>query len=223
MMRAMRVVFLQECRLLYRDTQTWVAPFCFFALILFLFPLAFPFMPVETKRLFPGCVWIVSVFANCFSLQTLFLSDLENNSLEQWALSPTPFSLLLTAKLAAYWLATQLPSLALTLLLSLLLNLDNHITFVLMISLLLSSPVIVLLCSLSLALTLGLKQPGAVLGLMLIPLMIPVVMLGCEACELASLGLGITHCLAAIAGLSLLSLIALPPALAYTLRLGMDH
>lgn len=223
MKQAVRVIFLHECKLLYRHKQSWVAPFCFFALILFLFPLAFPSISSEKNQLFSGSVWIATIFANSYSLQTLFLSDLENQSLAQWALSPTPLSLLILAKLAAIWLATQLPLLILTFILSLFVNLDSHTTAVLIISLCLGSPIVMLLCSLSLALTLGLKQQGALLGLMLIPLIIPVFILGINVSELASLHLEITHQLAAMAGICLLSMITLPAVIAFALRISLDH
>lgn len=223
MMHAMRVIFTQECKLLYRQATAWVTPLCFFAIILFLFPLAFPTLSIEAKHGLPGCVWIASVFANSYSLQTLFLSDLENLSIEQWALAPTPFSLLVSAKVAAIGLATQVPLLILTGLLCLIFKLSPELSAVLLISLCLGSPIIILLCSLSLALTLGLKHQGALLGLILIPLMIPLFILGINACELAALDLNAMHAIAAIAGLCLLSVIALPPAIAFALRVGMDH
>lgn len=220
MIKSMQVIFIHECQLLHRETQQWVTPLTFFTLILCLFPLAFPGIRADAL---PACVWIASLFASCLSLQTIFLSDLEKNSLEQWALSPTPLALLMLAKLTAYWLMTQLPLILLTVLLGFFLNIDMNTMMVLILSLLLSSPIIVLLCSLSLALTLGLKQQGLLLGLIVIPLVLPLFILGMNATLLAQQHLGVIHTLAAIAGVCLLSLITLPLAIAASLRIALDH
>lgn len=220
MIKAMRVIFINECKLLHRQTQEWATPLTFFALILFLFPLAFPNLRAEAL---PACVWIASLFASCLSLQTLFLSDLEKNSLAQWALAPTPLALLVMAKLAAYWLITQLPLILFTLILSFFLNINENTVFILILSLLLSSPTIILLCSLSLALTVGLKQQGLLLSLIVIPLVLPLLILGMNASLLAEQGASVIHLLAAMAGISLLSVIALPPAIAAALRIALDY
>jgi heme exporter protein B len=219
MMQAMRVIFHHECKLLRRHAHEWAIPLAFFALILFLFPLAFT---ISTPML-PGCVWIAAIFANCLSLQTLFLSDLEKNSLEQWALAPTPFALLLLAKLAAHWVMTQLPFILFTVMLCLLFNINAYSTTVLILSLLLSSPVLILLCSLSLALAAGLKQQGLLLGLIITPLILPLFILGVNASVLAAHGGNVVHPLAAMAGICLLSIVCLPAAISSAWRMAIDH
>lgn len=220
MLNALIITFLNEGKLLFRKKREWLTPLLFFILLFFLFPLAFPLDAEHFQTYLPGCLWIAALFANYLSLQTLFTSDLETDSLTQWALAPTPLTLLIIAKLAAHWVVTQLPLILLSIALACLLKMNLYSLLILGITLLLGTPVILLLGSLGIALSLGLKQSGLMLGIILFPLIIPLFIFSVHTILLAENGLPILHPLAAILGISILSMIGLPPAISAALRLS---
>jgi len=129
---------------------------------------------------------------------------------------------LLYAKLAARWLATELPLIILTPLLGLMFHLSIFTISALSISLLLGTPILILLGSLGAALTLGLRQQGVLLGLLILPLALPVLIFGVTITTQAGTGLAIAGPLAFLAGLLILAITLLPWTIAATLRISLD-
>jgi heme exporter protein B len=71
-------------------------------------------------------------------------------------------------------------------------------------------------------LILGLNQGSALLGLLILPLTLPVLIMGINTLTQLHMGLSVNGNLAFLGGLSLLSFAALPFAMAAALRLGME-
>ena len=63
-------------------------PLFFFAMVASLFPLAVGPSPEQLMLNGPGVVWVAALLATLLSLNSLFLSDLEDGSLDQIILSP---------------------------------------------------------------------------------------------------------------------------------------
>ena len=84
-------------------------PLFFFAMVSTLFPLAVGPSPAQLQFSGPGVVWVAALLATLLSLNTLFLSDFEDGSLDQLLLSPQPLPLLALGKAVAHWLITGLP------------------------------------------------------------------------------------------------------------------
>ena len=84
-------------------------PLFFFAMVASLFPLAVGPSPEQLMLNGPGVVWVAALLATLLSLNSLFLADFEDGSLDQIILSPQPLPLLGLGKAAAPWLLTGLP------------------------------------------------------------------------------------------------------------------
>jgi len=84
-------------------------PLFFFAMVASLFPLAVGPSPAQLVLNGPGVVWVAALLATLLSLNSLFLSDLEDGSLDQIILSPQPLPLLALGKATAHWLLNGLP------------------------------------------------------------------------------------------------------------------
>jgi heme exporter protein B len=54
-------------------------------------------------------IWVAALLAALLSLDSIFRSDFEDGTLEQFLLSSHPVSLLVLAKVFAHWLITGLP------------------------------------------------------------------------------------------------------------------
>jgi heme exporter protein B len=222
MLKILWRIFYAELILLWRRSQEWLYPLGFFVIVVSLFPLTFTPDPSFLQKYIPGCIWIAALFASILSIESVFLSDLEEGYLEQLMLSPVPLTLSLLAKLSAQWLATQLPLILLTPMLAVFFNLSLATTFALCISLLFGTPILTLLGSLGAALTLGLRQQGVLLGLLILPLVTPVLIMGVNITQQAQAALSIAGPLAFLAGLSVLAITFLPWTIAATLRISLD-
>jgi heme exporter protein B len=222
MLKTIWLVFYTELLLLCRRSQEWLYPVGFFVIVISLFPLAFTPDPVFLQKYVPGCVWIAALLASLLSVANIFHSDLEDASMEQFALSQTPLTFLVLAKLCASWIATELPLILLTPLLGVLFHLSFATIAMLCLSLLLGTPVLTLLGSLCVALTLGLRQQGVLLGLLILPLSTPILIFGVSIVQQAQAGLSVVGATSFLAAIFVMALTIMPWTIAATLRVALD-
>lgn len=222
MLKTVWHVFYLECLLRVRRSHEWLYPLIFFVMTLCLFPFVFTSDSIALQNFFPGYIWIAALFASLLSIETVFLSDVDEGSLEQFMFSETPLTLLIFAKLFAQWLSSELPLIILTPLLASLFHLPFMVIFYLCCSLLLGTPIFTLLGGFCMALTLGLRQQGVLLGLLLLPLITPVLIFGVGIVQQSQAGFFVSGPLAFLAGCSLFAISSLPWAIAATLRLSLE-
>jgi heme exporter protein B len=222
MLSAAKYFFLTEILLLWRRSQEWLYPLAFFLIIICLFPLAFTPDPIFLQKYIPGCIWIAALLASLLSIENIFYTDMEEGYLEQLLLSQLPLSFLVLIKLNVQWLVTQVPLILLTPLLGLMFHLSATTILTLCASLLLGTPILVLMGSLCVALTLGLRQQGVLLGLLVFPLVTPVLIFGVSLVQQSQAGLSILGPLTFLGGLMMFTITLLPVTIAAMLRAGMD-
>lgn len=222
MLKAILAILYAELLLLLRQSQEWIYPLIFFGIIITLFPFALTPDPHVLQTFMPGCIWIAALLASLLSIETIFLTDVEDGNIEQLLLSNIPLTLLVSIKLAAKWIVTQLPLVILTPVFGLLFHLSFFTVIILCVSLLLSTPILTLLGSVGVALTLGLRQQGVLLGLLILPLIIPILIFSVNIVQQAQAGFSVGGPLAFLTGLLLLAITLLPWTIAQTLRISVD-
>lgn len=213
----------REARLLFRRPAELANPLVFFAIVVALFPLAVGPESQLLQTLSPGLVWVAALLAVLLSLDGLFRSDFEDGSLEQWVLSPHPLAMLVLAKVLAHWIFSGLALVLLAPLLALMLGLPSHCLPVLLGSLLLGTPVLSLLGAVGAALTVGLKRGGLLLALLILPLYIPVLILGSGALQAALQNMPATGQLLWLASLAALAVTLAPFAIAASLKISVGE
>ena len=213
----------RETRLLFRRPAELANPLVFFAIVTALFPLAVGPESQLLQTLSPGLLWVAALLAVLLSLDGLFRSDFEDGSLEQWVLSPHPLPVLVLAKVLAHWLFSGLALVMLAPLLALMLGLPARCLPVLLLSLLLGTPVLSLLGAVGAALTVGLKRGGLLLALLILPLYIPVLILGSGALQASLQGLPADGQLLWMASLAVLAVTLSPFAVAAGLTISVGE
>lgn len=213
----------REARLLCRRPADLLNPLVFFAIVIALFALAVGPQAQVLQSLSPGLVWVAALLAMLLSLDGLFRSDYEDGSLEQWVLSPHSLSLLVLAKVLAHWVFSGLALVLVSPLLALMLGLPASCLPVLLLSLLLGTPVLSLLGAVGAALTVGLKRGGLLLALLILPLYIPVLILGSGALQAALQGLPALGQLLWLASLAALAITLTPFAIAAGLKISVGE
>jgi len=171
----------------------------------------------------PGLLWVAALLSVLLSLDGLFRSDFEDGSLEQWVVSPHPLALLVLAKVLAHWAFSGLALVLLAPLLALMLGMPFSALPVLLISLLLGTPVLSLLGAVGAALTVGLKRGGLLLALLILPLYIPVLILGSGALQAALQGLPAMGHLLWLSSLTALAVTLAPFAIAAGLKISVGE
>jgi heme exporter protein B len=220
--RALAGVVRRDLHLAFRRWGDVANPLVFFALVITLFPLALSPGEEVLRRIGPGVLWIGALLAMLLSLNALFRQDLEDGSMEQLVLSPHPLPLVMLAKATAQWLVTGLPLVALAPLLAVTYHLPADGVRALCVTLLLGTPTLSLLGAVGAALTAGVRQTGALLALLVLPLCLPVLMFGARATDLAAAGEAITGPLYLLGALLALALSLVPVAAAAAIRISLD-
>ena len=220
--RAFTVLIRRDLLLAGRHRAEMANPLLFFILVTSLFPLG---IGADTKLLqavAPGVIWVAALLAALLSLDSVFRSDFEDGSLEQYLLSSHPVSVLVLAKIIAHWMITGLPLLLVSPLLGVLLGLPAAGIKTLFFTLLLGTPVLSLIGSVGVALTVGLRKGGMILSLLVLPLYVPLLIFAAGAVDSAAAGLPITAHLSLIAALLVLALSLSPFATAAALRVSLS-
>jgi len=161
-------------------------PLFFFAMVCTLFPLAVGPSVEQLTFSGPGVLWVAALLATLLSLNTLFMSDHEDGSLDQLLVSPQPLPVLALGKTIAHWLISGLPLVLISPLLAMTYHMPSAVMGVLMLTLLLGTICLSLLGSIGAALTVGLHRGTALLSLLILPLAMPVLLLGANTVSLAA-------------------------------------
>ncbi|MGQ0800930.1 MAG: heme exporter protein CcmB [Pseudomarimonas sp.] len=216
-------VFSRDLRLVWRRRGDALQPALFAVLVASLFPLALGPEPQTLARIAPGVIWVALLLASLLSLDSLFRSDLDDGSLEQFMLAPQPLAALVMAKVLVHWLTSSLPLMLAVPLLAELLFMPRELLGVLLLSLALGTPLLSLIGAVVVALTVGMRRSGMLLALLALPLYVPILILGAGSVMAAAQGfLGSSDgaLLLMAAGLVML-LVTAPLAAASALRIAL--
>jgi heme exporter protein B len=183
--RSVLLIVKRDLRLALRQGGDAAMVVAFFALAVILFPFGVGPEPELLARIGSGIVWVTALLAALLSLDRLFLADFEDGSLEALALQPLPLELVVLAKCLAHWLVSGLPLALMTPVLALILGIHPAGYGALVAGMLLGTPALSLIGAVGAALTLGARRGGVLLSLLVLPLYVPVLILGAGAVEAA--------------------------------------
>lgn len=197
-------VFCLELRVAFRHGADIAGPLWFFLMVITLFPLSVGPQP------------------QLLALERLFRDDLQDGSLEQLMLLPVPLPAVVLAKVLAHWAVTGLPLIMLSPLVALLLGMDVYGWKIMALTLLLGTPALGFLAAPGVGLTAGLRRGGVLLGILVLPLSVPVLIFAAAAMDAASMHLPADGYLAVLGALLAGSATLSPFATAAALRLSVQ-
>lgn len=197
-------------------------PLFFFAMVCTLFPLAVGPSAEQLEFSGPGVLWVAALLATLLSLNSLFLTDFEDGSLDQLLVSSQPLPVLALGKTLAHWLTCGLPLVFVSPLLALTYRMPAAVVPVMMATLLLGTISLSLLGSIGAALTVGLHRGTALLSLLILPLAMPVLLLGANTVSLAAGNDVYSTGIWALAAYAVASLSLAPYATAAALRISNE-
>lgn len=197
-------VFCLELRVAFRHGADIAGPLWFFLMVITLFPLSVGPQPQLLARIAPGIIQVAALLASLLALERLFRDDLQDGSLEQLMLLPVPLPAVVLAKVLAHWAVTGLPLIMLSPL----------------VALLLGTPALGFLAAPGVGLTAGLRRGGVLLGILVLPLSVPVLIFAAAAMDAASMHLPADGYLAVLGALLAGSATLSPFATAAALRIS---
>jgi len=192
LVRTVGTVIYRDLLLAVRRRSDVANTVLFFVLVVSLFPFGVGPEPNLLRAVAPGVLWVAALLASMLALSRIFAADFADGTLEQMVLSSVPLSAVVSGKIAAHWLVTGLPLVLLAPVLALQFDVPADAYGVLMLSLLLGTPVLSLIGAIGAALTLGVRGSGVLTALLVLPLYVPVLILGAGAVEGAAAGLDVS-------------------------------
>jgi len=212
----------RDLTLAVRNRAEFANPLLFFVLVITLFPLAIGAVPELLARIAPGIIWVAALLAAMLSLDSIFRSDFDDGSLEQLLMSAHPMPLLVLAKVCAHWLVTGVPLLLISPVLAEMLGMPQEAQGTLFLTILIGTPILSLLGSIGVALTVGLPKGGIILSLLVLPLYVPVLIFASSAIEAAAGGLDVSAQINMLMAFLFVSISLSPLATAAALRMSMS-
>lgn len=204
-----------------RKTEVFTTLF-FFIIVVSLFPLGIGPEPALLRKIAPGILWVAALLATMLGLARLFAPDHADGTLEQMALSPNPFGVLIAGKILAHWITTGLPLVVLAPVLGLQFDLAGETLVTLVIALLLGTPLLSLIGAIGAALTLGVRGGGVLISVLILPLYVPTLIFGAGAVEMVSAGMSASGHLSLLAAMLAAALFFAPWAATAALRIALE-
>jgi heme exporter protein B len=220
--KAFTALLRRDLLLAFRRRSEMLQPLIFLLVVVSLFPLGVGPSPQLLASIAPGVIWIAALLATVLSLETLFRSDFEDGTLEQFAISGHPITAIAFAKILVHWLVAGLPIVILSPLLALWMNLPMEGLGILMVTLALGTPVLSLIGSIGGALTVSLKRGGQLLSLLVFPLYVPLLIIATNAVSASVAGLPYNGQLGLMAAGLVAALSLAPFATAAALKLSLE-
>lgn len=217
-----RLIVARDLRLAFRHWDQVIQPLIFFIIVTTLFPLAISPALDDLRKIAPGVVWVAAMLASLLALESLFRPDVEDGTMEQWALSGQPLSLMLLAKTVTHWLLSGLPLVLISPLVGTALGLPSSVWPVLALSLALGTGSLSLLGAIGAALTVAVRRGSVLLALLVLPLEMPVLIFGARAVDLAMQGESVVGPLYLLGALLLLFASLGPLAMAAAMRISVE-
>lgn len=215
-------LILRDIHLVIKGSSDAGAALLFYLLAIIMFPLSSGTEATLLTSIAGGAIWVAALFSSLLSLDRLFRSDFEDGSLEQLVLSGISLETIVISKCFAHWLTNGLPIVILSPVLALIIGLDFSYWWILCLTLLLGTPSLTLIGATPAALSCAIGKGGVLTALIILPLMLPVLILGSGAISAEISGLGGFGHIYALAAILPISLLAVPFLASKALRLGWE-
>lgn len=216
----MKHLFIREWQLKRQGAVQWLYPLVLFLLIITLFPLAIGAEPTTLLRLATSAVWIAVLLSLVMGIEELFRPDFDNGTLTELVVSNSPLVAWVAVRLLVHWLFSAGFVMALSFLAIPLFGLPVGDTVMLAISIVVGSPMLLMLSAIASSLTLTLKNGAVLVPLIALPMQLPVLIFATGAVDLYATGLNGLPTLAILGAGSILSIMVSPFVIAGVLKMA---
>lgn len=188
----------------------------FFLLVAVLFPFAIGPDAALLAQVGGGVIWAAALLAALMPIERLVAPDLDAGVIDQLAVRGVPLVTVAAAKVAAHWLAFAPPVMAAGVIAGGLLGVPGAVMVRVEAGLLIGTPGLAALAVATGALVAGLRGAGAVAGLAMLPLAVPLLIFGAGAIEGGAAGLKL------LAAVSLVLVAGAPFMAGAAMRVGVE-
>ena len=174
-------LIISDIKISIRKKNESIISIFFFIFSILILPLIFQGDQNILKKFLIGIIWFLTLLTIIFSVEKLFEKDYEDGVLDQIYISGVPLETIFLSKSLSIWIITCFPIVILSPLLLLLFNLQTDKLINIFFSLLIGTPILCMIGSVTSALVLGFNKGSSVISLITLPLYLPVLIFGIEA------------------------------------------
>ena len=174
-------LIITDIKISLRKKNESIISILFFLFSILILPLIFQGDQDILKRFLIGIIWFLTLLTIIFSVEKLFENDYEEGILDQIYISGIPLEAIFLSKSLSTWIITCLPIIILSPLLLLLFNIQTEKLATIFMSLLIGTPILCMIGTVTSALVLGFNKGSSVISLITLPLYVPVLIFGIEA------------------------------------------
>lgn len=212
----------RDIKVAWRRRSDIVSVLFFFIIAASLFPLGLGADPKLLHMIAPSVLWVCALLSCMLSLHRMFAADFLDGTLEQLLLSNQPLVLVVLIKVMAHWILAGLPLVLVAPLIGLQFDLSMLELKVLAYSLMLGTPTLSLIGGVGAALTLGVRNGGVLIAVLILPLFIPVLVFGAGAINSVSIGMSASGGLSLLGAMLAFSLVFSPLAISIALKIALE-
>lgn len=216
----MSTLLQREWQLKRQGMMQWLYPLVLFLLIITLFPLAIGSDITTLQRLSSSAVWIATLLSLIMGIDELFTPDFDNGTLAQIIVSGSPLVVWVLIRLSMHWVFSAGMVALLSLLTIPLFELPVDEALMLSLSIIVGSPLLLMLSAIASSLTLTLKNSAILVPLIALPMQLPILIFATGAVEIYATGLNALPTLALMGAISIIAILISPFAIAGILKMA---
>lgn len=213
-------LFAREWQIKQQGLMQWLYPLVIFLMIMTLFPLSIGSEPELLLRLAVPIVWIGALLSLVIGVDGLFKPEFDNGTLSQIVVSGTSLPVWVLIRIGIHWLFGAGCVSGLAFLAVPLFGLGLSDAGALAVSVLVGSPILLMLSAIASSLTLSAKNGAVLVPLIAIPMQLPVLIFATGAVERFMMGMSYLPIFALLLAGSILAVMVSPFVIAMALRLA---
>ena len=199
-------------------------PIAFFVIVTSMMSLGFEGAPQEFSDLLAvATLWITVLLSSMLALSHAYSRDFSSGVLELSLVYQQPIYLAILGSIVGRWLVCVLPILILVPIGAWMMNLDTAAWVLLLFSLFAGSVVFTTFGILGATFTLGISSSGMLMAVLILPLYVPVLLLGIGAVQRFLVGDSYMFSLFGVFAIAVASITFLPFAIAAVLRFSQEY
>ncbi len=198
----------------------WLYPLVLFLIIITLFPLAIGTEPKLLHQLGVPAVWIAGLLSLVIGIDGLFRPALDNGTLAQLVVARASLPLWVLVRLMVHWLTSAGLVAVLSFLAVPLFGLSWFEAGILAVSIVVGSPLLLMLSAIASSLTLSLKNGAVLVPLIALPMQLPVLIFATGAVDLFATGMNGLPVLALLFAGSIFAVMVTPWLIGFSLKLA---
>ena len=198
----------------------WLYPLVLFLVIITLFPLAVGSEPQLLQRLGVPAVWIAALLCLVIGVEGLFKPAFDNETLAQLIVARASLPIWVLVRLLIHWVFSSGLVALLSWLAIVLFGLSWGETAMLSASIVVGSPMLLMLSAIASSLTLSLKNGAVLVPLIALPMQLPVLIFATGAVDLYATGMNPLPSLALLLAGSIVAVIITPWVISVTLKMA---